>query len=179
MIVRLFYFHTMNLKSAYKIGYISKVHGLKGEITAVLSESIDFDTVQTLFLEINNSLVPFFIESLSDRVDKTFIKFEDVNTPEEANHLKGASIYISKTERPKLKRGDFYDDEIIGFQVEDENLGAIGVIVDVIQSGPSKLYKVLNEEKEVLIPKTGPFIKRVNKSAKKMTVELPEGFLDI
>jgi 16S rRNA processing protein RimM len=37
----------------------------------------------------------------------------------------------------------------------------------------------MHEGKEVLIPVNSPFITSINKSKKKISVNLPEGFLDI
>ncbi|MEY4930441.1 MAG: rRNA processing protein RimM, partial [Bacteroidota bacterium] len=95
----------MNKQDCYSIGYISKTHGLKGEVTAVFTEPIELDSVESVFIEMKGNLVPYFIQSFSDRGDKAFIKFEDVNTAEQAANLKASALYLSKTVRPSLKRG--------------------------------------------------------------------------
>ena len=169
----------MNKQDCYSIGYISKTHGLKGEVTAIITEPIELDSIESVFIEIKGTLVPHFIKSFSDRTDKAFIKFEDVNTIEQAMGLKGSTLYLSKSERPPLKRGEFYNDEIVGFVIEDENLGHLGFLKQVIQSGPSRLLEIDCNGKEILIPVNGPFIKSINKSKKTIRVSLPEGFLDI
>jgi 16S rRNA processing protein RimM len=81
--------------------------------------------------------------------------------------------------RPKSGRGEFYDDEVIGFEVLDTELGLLGTISEVIQAGPNKLLSVDYQNKEVLIPINSPFISGVNKSRKRITVSLPEGYLEI
>lgn len=169
----------MNKETCYKIGYVAKTHGLKGEVTLIITEAVDLENVRSLFLEIRNNLVPYFIEHFSDRQDKVFIKFEEVNTAEQAALLKGASIYLDKSLRPKLVRGEFYDDEIIGFTAEDSTSGVLGTVTGVIQSGASRLIQIDNNGKEVLIPVNAPFITSVNKSKKKIALDLPEGFLEI
>ncbi len=169
----------MNKKDYYTIGYISKTHGLKGEVTAVFTEPIELDGLNSIFIGMNDNLVPYFIQSFSDRGDKAFLKFEDISTPEQAASLKGSMMYLNKTVRPTLKRGEFYNDEVVGFSVEDEAAGTLGVLNQVIQSGPSRLLEIDYNGKEVLIPVNGPFIKSVNKSKKLIKVSLPEGFLSI
>jgi 16S rRNA processing protein RimM len=169
----------MNKEAFYKIGYVAKTHGLKGEVTLVVTEAVDLKLIKSFFLEIKDNLVPYFISTLSDRGDKAFVKFEDVNTIEQANVLKGCSIYIEKAARPKLKRGEFYDDEVIGFQVEDEDSEPIGVVKEVVQSGANRLLELNYLGKEVLIPVNGPFIVSINKTKRKIVVQLPEGFLDL
>ncbi|HZX75458.1 MAG TPA: ribosome maturation factor RimM [Cyclobacteriaceae bacterium] len=168
----------MEIKECYKIGYIVKNHGLKGGVTASLSEDLD-ETVDTVFLEINHALVPYFIKQVSGTSTKAIIVFEDISTVEKASALKGASIYLPKTLRPKLKRGNFYDDELIGYTVDDTHLGLLGSVTEVVSSGSNKLLSVANNGKEVLIPVNGPFIQTIKKTEKKITVELPEGFLNL
>ncbi len=169
----------MDKSSCFKIGYVAKTHGLKGEVTVILSESVDLNSIKSVFLERTENLIPYFIEAASDRTDKAFVKFEDVDSLEGANQLKGCSIYLSKTERPKSKRGEFYDDEIVAFSVEDKELGLLGSVTGVMQSGPNRLLVLNYLGKEVLIPTNGPFILSINKTTKKIIVELPDGFLDL
>lgn len=168
----------MEIKDCYKIGYIVKNHGLKGGVTASMNEDLN-ETVDTVFIEINHALVPYFIKKLSGTSTKAIIAFEDVTTIELASALKGCSIYLPKTQRPRLKRGNFYDDELIGYAVEDSNLGVLGTVEEVILSGSNKLLSVIKESTEVLIPVNGPFIQSIKKAEKRIVVELPEGFLDL
>ena len=169
----------MEINSCFKIGYISKTHGLKGGVTAVFSEAGEFESLESVFIEVKHNLVPYFVESFSDRGEKGFIKFEDINTFEQAEALKGCSIYLPKTVRPKLKRGDFYNDEVIGLEVEDLRQGFLGAVKEIVESGANRLLSVDRSGKEVLIPINGPFITSVNKSKKKIQTDLPEGFLDL
>lgn len=170
----------MDISSCYKIGYILKPHGLKGEVTMALdADAPELDSIESVFLENNERLVPYFIEAVSVRGVKAFVKFEDVNSPEAAEAISKSAVYLSKASREKSGRGEFYDDEIIGFEVMDEEVGLLGKITEVTAAGPNKLLSVDHNGKEVLIPVNGPFITSINKSKKKVSVSLPEGFLEI
>jgi len=169
----------MDVKEGFKIGYVMKTHGLKGEITmAVMPECPDLAGVETIFLERRQQLVPYFVESLSFRGDKAFIKLEDVDSLEQASDLKGTSIFLAKAERPKPARGEFYSDEVIGFEVADQQR-VLGKVKEVVEVGPSRFLSLDVDNRETLIPVVGPFIKSVNRSTRKIKVELPDGFLDI
>jgi len=48
-----------------------------------------------------------------------------------------------------------------------------------MQAGPNRLLVVDYDKKEVLIPLNGPFIASVNKTKKRVVVNLPEGFLEL
>lgn len=175
----------MNTNECFNIGYVVKTHGLKGEVTVSLSEySVDelvsVLEAQPLFIEIKKQLVPYFIQTIVPSGTKAIVKFEDVNSIEEAGKLAKLGLYLSKDVRPKSKRGEFYDDEVIDFIVTDEELGSLGKIVEVVQAGPTnRLLALEHNGKEVLIPVNSPFITSINKSKKTITVNLPEGFLDI
>jgi len=174
-----FLFSIMEKGQCFKIGYVAKTHGLKGEVTLIVTEPIDFELVESVFIELRDSLVPHFISSFSDRGDKVFIKFDDIDTPEKAASLKGGSLYLPKEARPKLKRGEFYDDEVVGFLVVDESLGELGEVTEVSSSGPNRLLSVDVKGKELLIPINSPFVISTNKTKKTIKVALPDGFLDI
>lgn len=156
-------------------------HGLKGEVTVSLDPDSpsDWETLKTVFIDQRNTLVPYFIEYASVKSDKAFVKFEDVSTPEAAAGLKNLSIYLEKASRPKLQTGDFYDDEIIGFQVQDDTAGLLGVVKEIERAGMNRFILVDYAEKEVMIPAQPPLLKSINRAKKVISVNLPEGFLDI
>ncbi|HEY9047484.1 MAG TPA: ribosome maturation factor RimM [Ohtaekwangia sp.] len=171
----------MNIDSCYKIGLVLKPHGLKGEVTISIDADIpnDFATLDAVFLANQERLVPYFIQHASVRGAKAFVKFEDVDSPEEAARISKQAIYLPKTARPKSTRGEFYDDEVINFEVIDDTLGTLGEVTEVMQAGANRLLVLMHQNKEVLIPINSPFITSVNKSKKRISVNLPEGFLDI
>ena len=174
----------MEINSCFNIGYVVKTHGLKGEVTIAINgysveDLASIRKVHPLFVEIDKRLVPYFIQSISASGTKAIVKFDDVDNVEDASKLAKRSLYLPKEVRPKTQRGEFYDDEIIHFNVSDEELGPLGRVVDVVQAGPNRLLMLEHDGREVLIPVNSPFIKRINKSKKMITVNLPDGFLDI
>jgi 16S rRNA processing protein RimM len=171
----------MEIKDCYKIGFVLKPHGLKGAVTISIDADIpnDISELETVFLQEQHHLVPYFIESISLKGNKAFVKFEEIDTPEDADRISKTAIFLPKTERPKSGRGEFYDDEIPGFTVEDENVGDLGKVVEVMAAGANRLLVLDHAGKEVLIPINSPFIKSINKTKKRVVVNLPEGFLDI
>ena len=139
----------------------------------------DLSSIDSVFLEQNNRLVPYFIESIAGLGTKVFLKFEDIDSAEAARAISKQSVYISKSLRPKRDRNEFYDDEINDFEVFDTMLGFLGKIDGVVAAGPNRLLSLEHQGKEVLIPTNGPFIKSINKTKKRIDVDLPEGFLEI
>ena len=163
----------------FRIGFVQRTHGLKGEVTCVINTELPEADFNAVFIEVDNRLIPYFIKQLSLKGDRALIQLEDIDSLEHARRLVGKSLYLQKSLRPRLGRGEFYDDEIVGFSVSDQALGPIGKVTEIIEAGPNRLIAVNQDGKEVLIPINGPFIKSINKSKKTISVGLPEGFLDL
>ena len=155
-----------------------KTHGLKGEVTLNLSpDAPQLTTINLFIIELKNGLVPHFVESTVFNGSKAFLKLEGIDSIDAAAELKGCSVFIEKSVRPKLKRGEFYDDELVGFDVQDKEHGELGRVTNIISQGMTKLLEI--GERGILIPVNGPFILSISKLKKKIEVDLPEGFLDI
>lgn len=171
----------MTIDACYKIGYIMKPHGLKGAVTIGLDPEApeDLAALDTIFVEVGERLLPYFIEDISVRGRKAFLKLEEVDTPEAAQAISKSPIYLPKTSRPDATEDTFYDDEVIGFDVEDVHFGPLGKIAEIVSAGPNKLLSVDRDGGEVLIPLNSPFISAIDKQRKHLTVSLPEGYLDI
>ena len=171
----------MQADACYKIGYILKPHGLKGGVTIAVEPDApeDLSELKSVFIEKSSRLIPYFIEEISVRGDKAFVKFEDVDSHEAANSISKSTVYLPKAGRAKSGRGEFYDDEIIGFEVHESESGLLGNVTEVVQAGANRLLSIDRGGKEVLIPINSPFITSINKGKKRISVTLPEGFLDI
>ncbi|HTE30072.1 MAG TPA: ribosome maturation factor RimM [Chryseolinea sp.] len=171
----------MRSELCFKIGYVQKTHGLKGDVTLVLGSEAPsgLSDQKTFFIGEDNQIVPYFVTSISVRGAKAFVKLEDVDNIEQAAILVRKSVYVEKTTRPKRGRGEFYDDEVIDFSVHDETVGSLGKIQHIMQAGVNRLLVIDHNGKEILIPINGPFIRSINKTKRLITVNLPDGFLDI
>lgn len=160
------------------VGFIAKTHGLKGEVSAMLEQAVDWSHHTVALIEQNGTPVSYTIERVSGQAAKPILKLEGVDVIEQAAALKGCRLYLSMAGRPKSKPGSFYDDEVIGFAVNDETLGFLGQVQEIQSHGANRLMQVIGV-RELLIPLNGPFIKSVNKTKKVITVALPDGFTDL
>ncbi len=171
----------MTTSDFFPAGRILRPHGLKGEVTVLLEGDVpvNWQHLKGIYIEINGQYVPHRIERISLKGPKAFVKFVDVATPEEAAFLQKRNLYLPKSERPRRTGTEFYDDEVIGFKIHEKKTGLLGTVIRVDRTGTSRYLIFLVQEKEKMIPVNGPFITGINRSAKIIRVELPEGFLDI
>lgn len=172
----------MQKKDCFYLGKITKKFSFKGEVLIYLDtdEPELYDEMESVFVDFNNQLVPFFIQQSSvHKNDFLRVKFEDVNTEEAADELLGKSVYLPLSMLPKLEGNKFYFHEVIGFQIEDTRLGPLGKITGVNDTTAQPLFEVKNGPKEFLVPMIDQFLKHVDRAKKTITVSLPEGFEDL
>lgn len=172
----------MRKEECFYLGKIAKKFSFKGEVLIYLDtdEPEQYDKMESVFVEFNKNLVPFFIENSSiHKGDFLRVKFEDVDSEQDVDELIGCHIYLPLSMLPKLEGNKFYFHEVIGFEVIDERLGNIGKIVSINDSTAQPLFEIDFQGKEILIPMVDHFIIEVNREEKKILLKTPEGLVDL
>ncbi|WP_066223678.1 ribosome maturation factor RimM [Formosa haliotis] len=172
----------MKKEDCFFLGKIVKKYSFKGELLIKLDtdEPELFEDMDSVFVDLRNNLVPFFIESSQlHKSELLRIKFEDVDTEADADALMKSDLYLPLEFLPKLEGNKFYFHEIIGFKVEDVNFGTVGIIKSVNDSTAQALFEIDRDGIEILIPMNDEFIVKVDKPNKTILVETPEGLIDL
>ncbi|WP_120200337.1 ribosome maturation factor RimM [Ichthyenterobacterium magnum] len=172
----------MQKKDCFFLGKIVKKYSFKGELLIKLDtdEPELYEQLESVFIELKNNLVPFFIESSQlHKSELLRVKFEEVDTEQDADSLLKCGIYLPLEFLPKLEDDKFYFHEIIGFKVEDINHGNVGVIKSVNDSTAQSLFEIDRNGIEILIPMNDEFIEKIDKQNKTIYVKTPEGLIDL
>jgi len=172
----------MRKEECFYLGKIAKKFSFKGEVLIYLDtdEPELYENMESVFVEFNNNLVPFFIENSSlHKNDFLRVRFEDVNNEEEADKIIGLPVYLPLKMLPKLTGNKFYFHEVIGFKVEDKRLGIVGEIQSINDTTAQPLFEVLNGEVEILIPMIDHFLVKIDRENKKVIMDLPEGLIEM
>lgn len=171
----------MRKEECFCLGKIVKKHSFKGEVIVKLNtdEPELYRYMESVFVDLGNNLVPFFIEKGSlSKGTMLRLKFEDVNSEADADAIMKSRIYLSLDLLPKLEGNKFYFHEVIGYRVVDVNYGEVGVIVHINDTSAQPLFEIKRGDKEIFIPLVDAFIKKVDRKNKEIQVETPEGLID-
>lgn len=171
----------MTKDKCFYVGRIVKTHGIKGEVTLRIDNE-DFDEIEELnyfLLDINDKLIPFFIENITYHSNKSFILFQDLKTLEAASQLVGTAAYLPLDLLPERSGNDFYSHEVVGFLVVDEEKGELGRVQEIIEYPTQSLIQIIKDEKEILIPIHDDIIKDVDREGKKILIKAPVGLIDM
>jgi 16S rRNA processing protein RimM len=171
----------MNINDCYHLGYVVKPHGVKGEIQLMLDvdNPAYYKKFESVFLEINQKLVPFFISNIQISNSFAIIKFEDIDSFDQADELVSAQAYLPLQFLPPLEEGQFYYHQVIGYQVKDEKHGLLGEVEDIVSLPQHEIFVFRHQGKEVLAPLNDLVIKKVDHTNKVLEVSLPEGLLEL
>ncbi len=164
------------------LGTLVKTHSFNGELVLKASFPLadEFENLESVFLFIDGILVPFFMEEIIISNEKTAIlKFEDVNSKEEADKLRGKSIFIkeSNSALPVFKPDQIQN--FAGYELWDENHKKLGVIKDLIDIAGNPLFVVDLEEGEILVPANSELFIEVNSDRKLIIIQIPEGLISL
>ena len=172
----------MNIDDCFQLGYIVKTHGTKGQVVAFFDVDYpeDYEDLESVFLEQKGRLIPFFIALLEPvQKGRFIIKFEDINTIEQAETLRNTAIYLPLDELPELEEDQFYFHEVIGYQVIDQNHGPLGTVKDFYDMPQQQLMAMEYLDQEMLVPVMDEIVLRADHDAKQLHVKLPEGLLEV
>lgn len=172
----------MTIKDCFYLGKIVKKYSFKGELLAKLDtdEPAIYENLDAIFIDINSTLIPFFIEkSQLHKSDLLRLKFDDINNEEDAEALLKSDLYLPLELLPKLEGNKFYFHEVINFKLIDENFGLVGVVKGVNDTTAQALFEVDRDGIEILIPLNDDFIKKIDRTNKSITVNTPKGLIEL
>lgn len=167
-------------KQFLETGKIVSTHGIRGDIKIYpwcdTPEFItDFDV-----LYLDKGATP--VKVISSRVQKGMVvaHLEGYDTVEEATALRNKVLYVNR-EQVDMDDGDYFIQDIMGMQVEDEDTGIVyGTICDYSETGANRVYHIKTKNgKELLFPAIeGLVIKKVDFDEDKMIIKPMEGLFD-
>ena len=145
----------------------------------MLTEFDEIEELNYFLLDINDKLIPYFVENITFHSNKSFVLFQDLKTLEAANQLVGISAYLPLDLLPEKDGNDFYSHEVVDFLVIDEEKGELGKVQEIIEYPTQSLIQIVINGKEVLIPIHDDIIQDVNREEKKIYIKAPNGLIDM
>ena len=176
----------MDKDLCFFIGYFSKLIGHKGELALRLDvdEPAHYQDLGMLFVQINKrdqELVPFSLDSTHIQNNGIArVKITGIDDLASAKPLVGKSVFLPTEVLPPLSGNQFYFHEITGFEVIDLQKGNIGKVVEVLDYPGQAILQIIHPlGKEVLVPIHDNTIEKVNREQQQLTIDAPEGLIDL
>jgi len=172
----------LDQQDAFYLGYIKRAHGLHGELEAVLDtdDPQAYRKKESVWIEIQNSLIPFFVEHIAIKGNSAILKLKNVDTRAQFEPLIGCSIWLPLTDLPPITDPHkYYFHELIGLKAIDQRKGEIGVITQVMDHLKQPVLVIQQGDKEIMLPIIDKFVKQIDRDKRQLLVECPDGLIEL
>lgn len=100
-----------------------------------------------------------------------------VTTKEQADALKGTSLYADRSKLPSLPDDEYYHADLIGLEAYDTGGVRIGTVQAIHNHGAGDLVELAGPglKQSLVLPFTMAVVPTVDLASRRMVVDLPEG----
>jgi 16S rRNA processing protein RimM len=160
------------------IGRITGAHGIKGEVklqsfTAEPGAIARYGRLRTDRGE------TIEIERLRSQKQGFIATLKGVDDRNRAEALAGVELYIDRASLPEPGEDESYIHDLTGLSVVSRDGSIFGTVADVVNYGAGDLLDIARAgEANVLVPFSDAFVPEVDVSRGRLTIDLPEGYLD-
>ncbi|MFH1864786.1 MAG: ribosome maturation factor RimM [Candidatus Eisenbacteria bacterium] len=159
-------------------GAITRPHGIKGEVVVDLARDLLEVVTESLELRVTGrgggeSILT--VERARDHKARKIVKFEDVETVEDANALRGSTVWLTREQIGPLAEDRWFVADIVGIDVYTDEDEYLGKLAEVMHMPANDVYVVRDGEKEILLPVIDEVVKSVDLDSGRMVIHLMEG----
>lgn len=174
----------IRLEEVFKIGYIAKHRGLRGEVELSFTDDcFDTGSAEYLVLDMDGILVPFFWEEYRFKNDDTaIVKFEDVDNEAQARRLVGHGVYYPKAHLVHDEgEGELSSYKALtGFTVYNQEGAYVGTVAQVDDSSANVLLTIEEESgDEVMLPFHNDFLLNYDLRERTLQLFIPEELINL
>jgi len=165
------------------IARIVKARGIKGEVACVLETDFPdrFSSLEEVTVWMpDGARLSLRVEDYWFHNARVILKFEGFDTMTAAQGLAGGRLVIAEGDLEPLAEGQFLERQIIGSEVVTSDERKVGYITRVMRTGGTDLLVLKGDDgREQLIPFADEICTGVDVAAKRITIDPPDGLLDL
>lgn len=164
------------------VGRIVRAHGTTGEVVVeVLSDAPDRFAVGVRVEagdpegERRRLLT---VRKTRDDRGKLLVSFKGIRDRDAAAALRGALLSIAGTEAAPPPEGTYYDWQLEGLEVVDEDGGRLGTLARVVERAGNDLWVVDTGRGETMVPAVEEFIRSVDLERGRIVIHVIPGLFE-
>jgi 16S rRNA processing protein RimM len=159
-----------------KIGYIRRAHGIKGGvIVRVLGDETDqFVPGRVLFAD-HRRLPEIVIVSARPHKDGLLVTVESIVDRNQAEDLRGTSLYIDAEERRHLEDDEYWPEQLIGLNVVTTGGEPLGEVRDMVVGSAQDRLVIDTPDGDREVPFVSAIVVSVDLERGRIVVDPPIG----
>ena len=107
------------------------------------------------------------------------LKLRGIDDMDAARELVGCRLSVRQDTLAPLSSSEYYHDEVVGFEVVDAEGERLGTVTRIWPRQGGDLLVVAGPGKEHLIPAVREFIRQIDMVKRTITIDAPDGLLEL
>lgn len=162
------------------LGKIVNTHGIKGEIRvqSITNQAEKrYQAGKELLINLGSGeMKKVTVQSYRKHKNFDLLTFEEFDSINEVEKFKTKMLQIEREELPELSEGLYYESDLIGLTVLNQEKEIIGKLKEVLFLPANDVWSVSRpNKKDLLLPVIPSVIKKVDLTAKEIIVDILEG----
>ena len=165
-------------KDLVRIGRITGAHGIKGEVK-LQSFTADPEAIARYGPLQTDRGTMVEVERLRPQKQGFIATLKGICDRDRAEALVGADLFVDRASLPEPAADENYIHDLVGLAVVTRDGQAFGKVADVLNYGAGDVLEIARAgEANLLIPYSDAFVPEVDVAAGRLTIDLPEDYLD-
>ena len=163
------------------VGRIVKPHGTRGEVVVEILSDAPERFARGARMEAGDpsgARTPLKVRKSRDDRGRLLVTFAGIADRDAAAALRGMLLSIPSAEAAPPPEGTFYEWQIRGLDVVDEDGRPLGTLAGVVERAGNDLWVIDTGHGEALVPAVDEFIRSVDLDAGRIVIHVIPGLLE-
>lgn len=116
------------------------------------------------------------VEHARPHRDRFLVKFEGIETREDAEDLRG-TLFVPATEVRELDDDEFWEHDLVGCDVFDVEGRSLGTVTAIVRGPAQDLLEIATARGTGLVPFVHEIVRATDVGARRVVIDPPEGLL--
>lgn len=133
------------MENLVSIGKILNFHGIKGEVKVGFTKGREdfLENLKKVFVIISDKQISLTVDTVRFHKQFALIKFNEINSINDAEIYKGADIYVNRSEIVEyLSEDEYLISDLIGIEVFSSDDEKIGMVTEVGNNNAGELLQI-------------------------------------
>jgi 16S rRNA processing protein RimM len=160
-----------------KVGYVRRAHGVRGAVIVRVLGDETGQYVPDRALATDHAAYPIVtVDSAAPHKDGMLVSFRQLADRNQAEQLRGTSLFIDASERRVLDEDEYWPEQLIGLAVMDGGGERLGVVTGSVPGAQDRLV-VTTADGEREVPFVAAIVVAIDLDAGFLVVDPPAGLL--